>query len=344
MKRALIAVLLLAGCSQKPAEGDVKPIALVTTVLAQRGEAEDAVTAYGAAEIAPDAEHGLTAPIEAVVSRIVAPAGSAVRAGQPVVVLTASPATQVEADKALHDAAAADAAYARAQRLRATGLDSDADVEAARAAAAAADAARRAMAARTGGALVLRAPVSGVVESTALTPGDLAAAGANVAKVGDPAALRARLGVEPALANAVRAGDAVRLSAAVGGPEALGAVAAVDPRADPQTRLASVTVRLASAQGLSPGVPLRGVIVLRQRAGAVLIPRASVLYDQGQPYVFLVAAGAARRLNITLGAEQGDRIEVTRGLSPGARIVVEGASALEDGMAVREAPPAGPAA
>lgn len=342
MKRALLLALLLAGCSAKAPRDDAKPTALVTTIRVERGAVEDSVTAYGAAEFLPQDEHGLTSPIEAVVASIAAPAGTLVRAGQPVAVLTASPATRVEADKAIHDAEVADAALARAQRLRATGLDSDADVEAARAAAAAADEARRAMAARTGAALVLRAPAAGVVENVALAPGDLAAAGANVARIGDPAALRVRLGVEPALVGAIHDGDPVRLGPASGGNGPTGSVMAVDPRADPQTRLASVSVRLPSGQGFSPGAPLRGVIVLHQRGGAVLIPRGAVLYEQDQPYVFTAAGTAAHRIDVTLGADQGDRVEVTKGLDAGARIVVQGADALEDGMAIREAAPAAP--
>ena len=342
MRRVLLLALLLVGCAPKEAAEDAKPTALVTTIRVERGGVEDSVTAYGVAEILPQSEHGLAAPIEAVVSGIAAPAGTLVRAGQPVVVLAASPATRLEVDKAGHDAQAADAAYARAERLRVTGLDSDADVETARAAAAAADATRRTLAARTGPALVLRAPVSGVVEATSLAPGDLAAAGASVAKIGDPSALRARLGVEPAVAGAIHEGQLVRLTSADGGAETTGAVMAVDPRADPQTRLASVSVRLPAGRGYSPGAPLRGVIVLHQRTGAILIPRAAVIYEGDQPYVFTAAGASAHRVNLVLGADQGDRVEIVRGLEAGARVVVEGAAALEDGMALREAPAAGP--
>ena len=342
MRRILILGLLLAGCSAKPAADDAKPTALVTTAQAQQGAVEDIVTAYGAAEILPAGERSLTAPVEAVVASIAAPAGTQVRAGQPVVILSSSPATHLETDKARHDAEVADAAYDRAKRLRVTGLNSDADVETARAAAQTAQAAAQSLAVRTSAGLVLRAPSSGVVESLALAPGDLAAAGASVAKIGDPNALRVRLGVEPAASASIHVGDIVRLTLAAGGPETTGQVMAVDPRADPQTRLASVSVRLNSSSNLTPGAPVRGEIVLRQRGGAVLIPRAAVLYDQEQPYVFTAAGAAAHRANVTLGADQGDRVEVVKGLAAGARIVVQGAAALEDGMALREAPAAGP--
>ena len=70
----------------------------------------------------------------------------------------------------------------------------------------------------------------------------------------------------------------------------------------------------------------------------MLIPRAAVLYDQDQPYVFTVTGNAAHKAEVGLGGEQGDRVEVTKGLAAGVRIVVEGAAALDDGMAVREGP------
>ena len=65
--------------------------------------------------------------------------------------------------------------------------------------------------------------------------------------------------------------------------------------------------------------------------------------------MFVVQASAAHRRDVKLGAEDGDLIAVSQGLTPGERVVVAGASALDDGMAVREgqaaaSAPASPAA
>ncbi|HEY2661840.1 MAG TPA: efflux RND transporter periplasmic adaptor subunit [Caulobacteraceae bacterium] len=345
MKRAstLILMLLLAACSKAKDEPDAKPTALVTTAVAAKAAMADTVTAYGAAEFNPDSERTLAAPVEAVVAQILAPAGTRVSAGQAVVVLKQSPASQLDLNKAKADAATAADAYARAQRLRATGLDSDADVETARAASVAAVETAKSLSARSGAALTLRAPIGGVVETTALAPGDLAAQGAAVAKVGALGGLRVRLGVEAQEASAVKAGASVRLAPLAGGEGRVVTVVSVDPRQDPQTRLASVIVR-APAGAFAPGQPLKGVIVLREEAGATVIPRAAVLFDQEQPYVFVVQKSAAHRRDLKLGAEDDDKVAVTQGLNPGDRVVVEGASALDDGMAVREGKAAAPKA
>ena len=345
MKRAptLMLLLLLAACSKAEPDKDAAPTALVTTALATRAGMADTVAAYGAAEFDPGAERGLTAPVEAVVGQILAPAGTRVSAGQAVVVLKASPTSQLDLNKARADADTAAQAYARAQRLRATGLDSDADVETARAASLAAVEMARSLSARAGSALTLRAPIAGVVESLALAPGDLAAQGATVAKLGALSGLRVRLGVEAKDAASVRAGAEVRLSPLAGGEERMVKVAAVDPRLDAQTRLAAV-IALAPAGAFAPGEPLKGVIVLREQPGATVVPRAAVLYDQEQPYVFVVQKSAAHRREVKLGAEDDERAAIAQGLAPGERVVVEGAAALDDGMAVREGKAAAPAA
>ncbi len=341
MKRLLLLTLLLAACGRHPAEdADAKPTAQVTTAPVVAGSIADTVTAYGAAEVTPQGERTLISPVEAVVASVPTAPGTQVRAGQPIVVLTLSPGTKLELDKTAHDAAVAEAAYARAMRLRATGLDSDADVETARAAAAAASAAARSLRDHAGGALTLRAPIAGVVESVALAPGDMAAAGATVAKVGDASAVRIRLGVEPAAAAAVRVGALAQVSPSAGGAERRSQVIAIDPRLDPQTRLASVSVQAPAGSGLSPGQPIKATLILRERTGVLIAPRQALLYDGEQPYVFVVAGGVAHRRPVKLGALNDDRVEIVQGVAAGDRVAVDGAAALEDGMAAREGKPA----
>jgi RND family efflux transporter MFP subunit len=345
MKRALILLAFAVTACAKPAEDtDPKPTAAVTTIAVQRADLPETVTAYGAAEFSPDAEHTLTAPVEAVVGQIVAPAGTSVKAGQPIVILKPSATSGLDLAKAHQDAQVAQAAYARALRLRGGGLASDADVETARAAAASAAATAGSLGARAGDGLILRAPVAGVVESIALAPGDTAAQGVAVAKVGALSEVRVRLGLDSRAAASVTPGASVRISPlSGGGVERLGVVASVDPRLDAQTRLASVIVRVPAGVA-APGEPLQGVLVLRNHRGALVIPRASLLYDGDQPYVFVAAGGIARRHDVKLGVRSGDQVEIVQGAAPGDRVVVDGAAALDDGMAVREAPPAGPAA
>jgi RND family efflux transporter MFP subunit len=254
--------------------------------------------------------------------------------GQALVELKPSPGTQAELVKAGADQDVAAKALARAQRLRASGLDSDADLEQAKAAAATAAQAQRSLAARVGAALIVRARHAGVVETLTATPGDLVAAGASLGKIGASGAVQVKLGLEASDLARVRAGEAVRLRAAGGAPRGAGAVTQVQPRIDPQTRLAAVIV--AAHGAVTIGQAVQGDIVLRT-IHAPTAPKAAIVYDQDQPGVFVVAGGVAHRRNVTLGPTDGERVAVTSGLAAGERFVVDGAAALDDGMAVTEA-------
>jgi RND family efflux transporter MFP subunit len=335
MKRsALISLLLLGACAKAGDDAEVKPTASVTTAVVVRGAADEIVAGYGAAEFASDAERTLTAPVEASLVRMLAPAGSRVTVGQAVAELRPTASSSLDLDKAAAESLAADAALGRARRLRAAGLAGDGEVEAAATTARTAGALAKSLSARSSNGLILRAPATGIVESMVLEAGATAAQGAPVAKIGALAGLRVRLGVESARAATIRAGQAVRLTPLAGGETVSGVVMSVDPRLDPQTRQAGVFVRV-PAGALAPGEAVKGEVMLSRRAAAVLAPRASLVFDGDQPAVFTVSGGTAHRRPVTLGVESGDLVEIASGLSGGERIVTEGAAALEDGMAVR---------
>jgi RND family efflux transporter MFP subunit len=331
----LVSLLALAACSGAQEDSAADPVALVTLATARGGSVVQTATLFGAVESGGEALFTLAAPAEAIVARIAAPVGTPVARGQLVVELRPSPATRAELAGAEADLTAAEQALARAQRLRADGLASDADVESARQAAANARSMRQSSAGRNG-ALALRAPGPGVVQSIAAGPGDLVAAGTAVATVSRAGgALRARFGIDPASARRLAPGMALRVAPADGRAPFGAAILSVDPVSDPQTRLASVTVRIPASLGLGAGQPLTAEAPLRQDGETVTIPYAALLDDGGQPYVFVVAKGVARRRDLVTGATDGKSVAVTRGLAPGDAVVVEGGTAVEDGLKVR---------
>lgn len=331
----LLSSLLLAACSSGgPSDTTPEPVALVTLGAVEQGPVTQTVTLYGAAEAGPSGTLALAAPAEATVARIVAPVGTRVAAGQPIVVLRPSPTTTVDLAKAASDARAADQAYARAKRLRADGLASDADVETARAAAASADALSASLRRRTAG-LTLRAPAAGFVQTIANAAGDLVAAGGTVATVSRIGDLRAHFGADPAIARSVHAGTPIRIRTAHDAAPIEVAVQSVDPVVDPATRLASIYATLPAASGVAAGEALTGAVATDASGEALTIPYAALLDDGGQPYVYVVAGGVAHRHDVVTGATSGDRIAVTKGVAAGDKVVTQGGTAVDDGMKVR---------
>ena len=342
---ALAPLALMAACSSgadPAAEATPDVVATVRTAPATQGATEDTVSVYGAAEAGPGNERSMTTQAEAVLTRILAPTGTAVTAGTVVAVLTPSVNARLDIAKANSDAQAADAALARALRLRADGLVSDGDVETARAAARAADATRSTTAQRNG-TLVLRAPASGTVQNLTAKPGDLIAAGTTVATIGLQGDLRARFGIDPALAARIRPGQPLTMQEINANQTIASTVSGVDPQVDATTRLAAVFARVPGGLGVGAGEPLRATIRVGGTASGLTIPYAALLDDGGKTYVFVVKGGTAKQVDVSPGSSSGDRIAILKGLNPGDRVVTEGGTALEDGMKVREAGRAGAA-
>jgi RND family efflux transporter MFP subunit len=331
-----VAALALAACSggNSADENTTEPVALVKLAKAEPAQVQATTRLYGTAEAGAAGSAILSAPEEAIVATIASPAGSAVSRGQLVVQWAPRPTARLDVAKAASDARAAQQAYARAQRLRADGLMSNADVETARAAAQSADATRASLAARTG-ALDLRAPFAGHVQTISTSLGSLVPGGTAVATIMGAGDLRARFGVDPTLVRQIRPGAPLRVAPSAGGSGFTTQILSVDPTVDPQTRLASLFVRIPAAASIGAGEPLTAELLLPSGGNAPAIPYGALLDDAGQAYVFVVSSGKAHRRDVATGASDGQRVEISRGLKPGDAVVVEGGTALEDGMKVR---------
>ncbi|WP_420030913.1 efflux RND transporter periplasmic adaptor subunit [Sphingomonas flavescens] len=292
------------------------------------------IEVYGAADAGASGSRSLSAPIESTVVAIDAPAGTRVAAGQVIARLRPSPSAQLDYSKALAEVRQTSDAYARAQRLRADGLSSNADVETARAAAASAAATLSSMQRRSQSTSLV-APTSGTVTSVESSPGALVAAGTTIATVTATQGIRGRFGVDPATARSITPGSVVRVAPASGGAAFSLPVSSVDPVVDPQTRLASIYVSLPPQALIGSGEPLHGQIVLKDGGGALVVPYSALLDDGGQPFVFVVVKNIAHRRNVTVGSTDSNWATITRGVSAGEVVITQGGTALEDGMKVR---------
>ncbi|MDB5708337.1 MAG: efflux transporter periplasmic adaptor subunit [Sphingomonas bacterium] len=334
----LLSLLLLAGCGgAAPDEKAPEATAQVRTAQAVLGSSNDSLTIYGATEAGPGGARAVVVPAEAIVATINAPTGTAVGAGQVIVTLRPSPTTRTEIAKSASDAATAAAAYRRALRMRSDGLVSDADVETARGALATATATRNNLGIR-GGFAVLRAPGAGTVQGLTAKTGDQLAAGTTIATVGAQGDVRARFGVDPAVAQRIHPGQAIHIEMIDGSHAMDVSVVGVDPQIDPTTRLASVYARVPGT-GLGAGEPLRASLAVGATATGVSIPYSALLDDGGRSYVFVVKNGVAKSVDVSPGNSSGDRIQILKGLNPGDKVVTEGGTALEDGMKVSETAP-----
>lgn len=334
---AIVSLAALAGCSEgKSKEEAVKPIALITTAAVEQATVEEQIVAYGQVETSPQGVMTIAAPMEAVVSDVLAAPGQAVRAGQAILNLAPSPQAKIDLAKAGADRDTAHRAYERALRLRKPGLVGDAEVESARSADVAAEAAYRSMSGRVEAMSTVRAPTDGVIEALTANRGDQVTAGTSLGRFGAQGAVQVRLNLDAADEARVRLGGAVRLRRISGEDLGVGKVATLSPRPDSQTHLASIYVTAPAR--LTPGTALEGRIVISTVVGPTA-PRQALVTDDDGASLFVVDKGVAHKRAVKVGPKTDGEAAILSGVKVGERVAVDGAAALDDGMAVKEAPP-----
>ncbi len=115
-----------------------------------------------------------------------------------------------------------------------------------------------------------------------------------------------------------------------------GVINRIDPTINATTRTFEVEVKIANNnEKLRPGMFVRANIYLGKAEGLV-IPRSSVLKLLGTTsyYGFIADGENAKRVELKLGKEINDNIEIVSGLKEGDLIVITGQGLLKDGSKV----------
>ncbi len=182
--------------------------------------------------------------------------------------------------------------------------------------------------------VTLRAPIAGEVLSRQGVVGQSVEPTTTLLRIGDMSELWVLLDVFERDLARVHDGDRAEIVCETWpGRVFHGVVEHIDPVVDPSTRTARVRVEVANeASLLRPGQFVTARLMPQGEAvrEAPTVPRAALLQLEGRPAVF-VATGRDEyepRL-LELGAGDGDRVEVVRGVAAGDDVVVEGGFALK---------------
>ena len=197
--------------------------------------------------------------------------------------------------------------------------------------------------------MVIRAPFSGVAISKDAQPGEMVSpvsAGGGFTRTGictivDMSSLEIEVDVNESYINRVAASQPVSAVLDAYPDWTIPAkVITTVPAADRQK--ATVLVRIGFT-ALDPRIlPDMGVKVtfLREESGApaarpvALVPKSAVRRDGGATFAFVVTQNTVARRAIQTAGADGDRVEVTAGLSAGERVVVAAPPALAEGAII----------
>ena len=183
--------------------------------------------------------------------------------------------------------------------------------------------------------LHVRAGMPGVLQQVPLEEGQRIATGANLARVGDPAVLKAELRIAETQAKDIQIGQ----SAAIDTRNGIipGHVTRIDPAVENGTVTVDVALDGALPRGARPDLTVDGTIELERMDDVLFVGRPVFGQEESVVSLFRVEADGthASRMRVSLGRASVNTIEVLEGLQPGDRVVLSDMSTWDQFDRVR---------
>ncbi|MFN2441537.1 MAG: efflux RND transporter periplasmic adaptor subunit [Thermoanaerobaculia bacterium] len=295
------------------------------------------ISAYisSTANLVAENEVEVLSEAEGRVASLLVEEGVSVRKGQPLVQLVRGDAEMLEA-KARVRAGNARVAHDRASEMFAKGLVSQGDYEKTAMEREVADQ-ELAEAQWRLSKTTIRAPFDGVITRRDVSLGKHVRPGEALFTVTDFDPLVARIYLAEKDVMGLREGQTVRLTMRAGeGVSFPARIRQISPVVDTSTGTVKVTVEAGEyPASVRPGAFVAVDIVKQTRESALVVPKEAVLRELQESHVFIALAGVAKRRPVTLGLEEGGRVEILTGLRPGESVIVAGQGGLKDGSPIR---------
>lgn len=192
-------------------------------------------------------------------------------------------------------------------------------------------------------AMTVRAPIDGLVYGLPRRVGEQVSSGQVVANIIDPEHRRVRARVDqPDLPQTAVGQRLVVTFDGLPRERWEGRVTFVDPglRDVGGREVGEVLGDVADPKALLPSnAAVEIQIITGEKAGALVVPRASVIRDGDRRYVYVLESGRARRREISVGLLGLTEAEVLSGVGEKDTVILPGSVTLSEGLRVRSAGP-----
>ncbi len=187
----------------------------------------------------------------------------------------------------------------------------------------------------------IRSPINGFVTDRPLYAGETPAAGVPLITVMDTSVLLAKAHIAQSLAQKMKIGDEATILVPGVKDTVDAKVTLISPALDPGSTTLEIWLKVDNKKAaLKVGTPVKVSITGRTVDKALKVPVSSILTAQdGTKSVMIVGAdGAAHKKAVELGIQDGDDVEITKGLTTADMVITTGSYGLDDGAKVKVGP------
>ena len=181
----------------------------------------------------------------------------------------------------------------------------------------------------------IRAPFSGIIGLRAVSPGSYVSSQTRLTTLQDIDPVKVEFSVPEAYARDLAVGDPVRFRIKGLDGEFMGRVYALEPAIDLETRSLTLRATAPNPEGtLLPGAFAEVRVAVREVSEALSVPAIAVVPELGGKKIFVLEEGLAQPRVVETGIRTETRVQITRGLEPGERVIVSNIPRLRAGIAV----------
>ncbi len=167
---------------------------------------------------------------------------------------------------------------------------------------------------------VIRAPRAGVVTWINENIGQQVQDGDPLVRVANLDNYRVEASCADRFADQLHPGQKVIVR--INGQDLKGEIAYLMPTSENNTISFSIQLVEAEHPSLRPNQTVEVFVVMRESLQAIQLPNGPAFTGASQQEVFVVENNIARKRTIEIGLSNTDRIEITKGLNPGERVIV----------------------
>jgi len=183
----------------------------------------------------------------------------------------------------------------------------------------------------------VRSPIAGVIADRPLYAGEMASAGTPLLTVVNISRIIARANVPVAQAAMLKIGMPAAISQTDATLQAQGKVTVVSPAVDPNSTTIEVWVEAANpGERFKPGATVKVDIHAETIKDTITVPTAALLpSEEGGVQVLTVGADMkAHQKKIEVGVREPDKVQITKGLDAGEKVITVGGVGLDDNTPV----------
>jgi HlyD family secretion protein len=184
----------------------------------------------------------------------------------------------------------------------------------------------------------IRSPITGVVTDRPLFAGETANSGTPLITVMDTSSLMAKVHLAQTVAQQLKVGDEASVLVPGVARPVPAKVFLVSPAVDPGSTTVEVWLRVSNKDGkYKAGTPVGTSIKGKTVAKAVIVRISAVLTAQdGSKSVMVVGADeVAHKRAVELGIDDGEDVQITKGLEASETVITTGSYGLDDGTKVK---------